>query len=39
MAQAGNRKKHAAELLGIANYQTLTNKLTRLGLPSGDKNE
>ena len=39
MAQAGNRKKNAAELLGIANYQTLTNKLTRLGLPPGDKSE
>ena len=39
MAQADNRKKHAAELLGIANYQTLTNKLTRLGLPSGEKGE
>ncbi len=38
MAQANNRKKLAAELLGIANYQTLTNRLTRLGLPSEDKN-
>lgn len=32
MAQASNRKKLAAELLGFANYQTLTNWLKKYGL-------
>lgn len=37
MAQAGNRKKRAAELLGMSNYQTLGNWLQRLGLDSIDE--
>ncbi|MFC5771732.1 sigma-54 interaction domain-containing protein [Thauera sinica] len=39
MAQTGNRKKQAAELLGFSNYQTLTNWLRKHGLENEDNNE
>lgn len=37
MSQTGNRKKRAAALLGISNYQTLGNRLQKLGLDSSEE--
>ena len=34
--KASGKKKRAAELLGITNYQTLTNRMTRLGVNFDD---
>ncbi|MEM5434711.1 sigma-54 dependent transcriptional regulator [Paraburkholderia diazotrophica] len=37
MTQSGGRKKHAAELLGFSNYQTLDNWMRKYGIhPSSD---
>jgi len=34
MTQSGGRKKHAAELLGFSNYQTLDNWMRKYGIPA-----
>lgn len=39
MAQTGNRKKRAAEILGFTNYQTVGNWMDRLDLTIEDANE
>lgn len=36
MRQANGKKKDAASLLGMNNYQTLSNWLKNLGLTSGE---
>ena len=37
LQKARGKKKSAAELLGISNYQTLTNRMARLGITLDDK--
>lgn len=39
LAETGRRKKHAAELLGFSNYQTLGNWMTKLGVQHDDNSE
>lgn len=39
MQKAGGKKKPAAEMLGFANYQTLSNRMEKLGLSSDENND
>ncbi len=39
MKKASGKKKQAAEYLSITNYQTLSNRMEKLGLSSGDQTD
>ena len=39
LVQASHKKKHAAELLGFSNYQTLGNWMAKLGMQQDDRGE